>query len=156
VLLSHIPGGARELFAVGSAADKFAVFDFSPDPARTLTVWSGVIGGAFFSMASHGADQLMVQRYLCSRSLGQARAALVLSGVVVFVQFALFLLIGVGLYALYQHDPELWQPGGRTDEVFGAFIVRYLPPGLVGLVVAAVLAAAMSTLSSSLNSSANA
>ncbi|MCI0456286.1 MAG: sodium/solute symporter [Gemmataceae bacterium] len=156
LLLEHLPGGLGEFLAVGSEAGKFTVLDFRPDPTRTLTFWSGVIGGAFFSMASHGADQLMVQRYLCSRSLGQARTALVLSGVVVLVQFLLFLLIGVGLYCLHRHTPLPWAPGGRTDEVFGAFIVRYLPTGLIGLVVAAVLAAAMSTLSSSLNSSANA
>jgi Na+/proline symporter len=107
-------------------------------------------------MASHGADQIMVQRYLCARSLGQARAALVLSGFVVLAQFLLFLLIGVGLWALVGARLLELEPGTRSDEVFGAFIVRHLPTGVVGLVIAAVLAAAMSTLSSSLNSSASA
>ncbi len=107
-------------------------------------------------MASHGADQMMVQRYLCSRSLGEARAALVLSGFVVLAQFLLFLLIGVGLFVLYRHDLLALEPGTRNDEVFGVYIVTSLPSGMIGLVIAAVLAAAMSTLSSSLNSSANA
>jgi SSS family solute:Na+ symporter len=156
VLLGKLPGGLHEFLSVGEAAGKFHLLDFSPDPRQTYTFWTGLIGGAFFSMASHGADQIMVQRYLCSRSLRDARLALVLSGAVVLVQFLLFLLIGVGLYALYRHDTTLWRPGENTDTVFGAFIVRYLPAGLVGLVVAAVLAAAMSTLSSSLNSSASA
>src|SRR5262249_42113492 len=124
---------------------------------RPYTLWAGVIGGALFSMASHGADQLMVQRYLCARSLGQARTALVLSGVVVMLQFLLFLLIGVGLYALDAHGVlQLDLTEVKNDQVFGRFIVDHLPHGLVGLVIAAVLAAAMSTLSSSLNSSANA
>jgi Na+/proline symporter len=96
-----------------------------------------------------------VQRYLCARSLGQARLALVLSGVTVFVQFALFLLIGVGLFAVWHYHVPTGAPP-KPDEAFGLFIVKYLPTGVVGLVVAAVLAAAMSTLSSSLNSSANA
>src|SRR5262249_10090477 len=102
--------------------------------------------------------QLMVQRYLCARSLGQARVALVLSGVVVLFQFLLFLLIGVGLYVLYRQGAmgDLDLTRTRNDEVFSIFIARYLPSGGVGVVVAAVLAAAMSTLSASLNSSANA
>jgi solute:Na+ symporter, SSS family len=156
VLLHLLPGGLTEFVTAGSEAGKFTLLDFSPDPTRPYTFWAGVIGGAFFTMASHGADQIMVQRYLCSRSLGQARAALVLSGVVVLLQFLLFLLIGVGLYALHHSGVFQLEPGTRNDEVFGAFIVGFLPRGLVGLVVAAVLAAAMSTLSSSLNSSANA
>jgi Na+/proline symporter len=98
----------------------------------------------------------MVQRYLCARSVGQARAALILSGVVVFLQFLLFLFIGVGLYALVQTGGLPLDPGTKNDQVFGRFIVSALPQGVVGLVVAAVLAAAMSTLSSSLNSSASA
>jgi SSS family transporter len=154
IMLWLLPGGWDGFVAVGTEAGKFTLFDFSPDPAQPLTFWAGVIGGAFFTMGSHGADHLMVQRYLCSRSLGQARTALVLSGVVVLVQFLLFLLLGVGLYALWQTGILVLPDGIRNDEVFGAFIVTRLPMGLVGLVVAAVLAAAMSSLSSSLNSSA--
>ncbi len=156
LILAWLPGGAEQFVALGSAAGKFRVFDLSADATRPYSLWAGVIGGAFFSMASHGADQLMVQRYLCSRSLGQARAALVLSGVVVLVQFTLFLLIGVGLYALREAGVMSVPEGARNDAVFGLFIVRFLPTGLVGLVVAAVMAAAMSTLSGSLNSSATA
>lgn len=159
-ILFLIPGGLDTYWDVGNAAGKFQLINLSPDPAQELTLWTGLIGGAFFTMASHGADQLMVQRYLCSRSLGQARLALISSGFVVLVQFLLFLLIGVGLFVLLQEGqlplPEGFNPNRRTDQVFGIFIVDQLPVGLVGLVIAAVLAAAMSTLSSSLNSSANA
>src|SRR5262245_53127741 len=142
LILAWLPGGTEQFVALGSTAGKFRVFDFSADPTKPYSIWAGVIGGAFFSMASHGADQIMVQRYLCSRSLGQARAALVLSGVVVLVQFTLFLLIGVGLYVLREAGVLTGTEGARNDAVFGLFIVRFLPPGLVGLVVAAVLAAA--------------
>jgi len=107
-------------------------------------------------MASHGADQMMVQRYLCSRSLGQARAALVLSGVVVLLQFLLFLLLGVGLYVLAQAGLLHSDHPLTNDQVFGQFIVTSLPHGLVGVVIASVLAAAMSTLASSLSSAASA
>ena len=164
-ILQMLPGGWSELVSAGSAAGKFNLFDFDPkhafDPAHNFNFWAGLIGGAVFSMASHGADQLMVQRYLCARSLGHARAALILSGITVTIQFALFLLVGVGLWVLQDRglfafpdkpDGKAWLP----DEVFGLFIVTKLPTGIVGILVAAVLAAAMSTLSSSLNSSANA
>lgn len=162
-VLYLLPGGWGRFVEVGGAAGKFTLFDFAhtTEPAFPFNFWAGLIGGAVFSMASHGADQLMVQRYLCARSLGQARLALVLSGITVTVQFLLFLLVGVGLYALVHDgifalptraDGREWKP----DEMFGLFIVTQLPTGVVGILVAAVLAAAMSTLSSSLNSSANA
>jgi Na+/proline symporter len=141
---------------VGTEAGKFRLLNLDTNPAIPYTLWAGMIGGAFFSMASHGADQIMVQRYLCAKSLGHARAALVASGVVVLGQFLLFLLIGVGLFVLAQSGSWSLPEGIRNDQVFGRFIVEKLPTGLIGLVIAAVLAAAMSTLSSSLNSSASA
>jgi SSS family transporter len=154
-ILTQLGGGWGEFVAAGEAAGKFRVFDTTWDPTRAFNLWAGVIGGAVFSMASHGADQLMVQRYLCAKSLTQARLALVLSGFTIFAQFVLFLFVGIGLYAAAQAG--VFDPGGATkDEVFGLFIVTKLPVGVVGILVAAILAAAMSTLSSSLNSSANA
>jgi SSS family transporter len=156
VILSQVPGGWGTFSQTADDAGKFRVFDFALDPTRRYTFWAGLIGGSFFTMASHGADQIMVQRYLCSRSLREARTALVLSGLVVLLQFTLFLLIGVGLFLLARTGQMSVPAGTRNDEVFGYFMVHNLPAGLVGLVIAAVLAAAMSTLASSLNSSATA
>jgi Na+/proline symporter len=102
-------------------------------------------------MASHGVDQLIVQRLLASPSLADARRALVTSGVVVLGQFALFLVVGVGLFAFYRG-----QSFATADEIFPRFIVEQLPPVVTGLVVAGILAAAMSTVASSLNSLASA
>jgi solute:Na+ symporter, SSS family len=160
LLLQAIPGGWSEVTSVAAAGNKFRLFDFTFDLTRGYTFWAGVVGGAFLTTATHGTDQMMVQRYLCSRTTGQARTALLVSGVVVFAQFALFLLIGTMLYVYYtgHASAELAAitSGGRvqTDRVFPHFIVTHLPPGISGLVVAAIFAAAMSTLSSSLNSSA--
>jgi SSS family transporter len=155
-ILHILPGGVDEYVAVGQSADRFVWLDLSANPRLPYTLWAGLIGGAFFTMASHGADQMMVQRYLCSKSLTQARVALVLSGVVVLAQFLLFLLLGVGLFVL-MHQGIMEVPAGtRNDEVFGRFIVYFLPHGLVGLLIAAVLAASMGTLASSMNSSASA
>ncbi|HZI19201.1 MAG TPA: sodium:solute symporter [Pyrinomonadaceae bacterium] len=155
ILLADIPGGWGEVVAVGSQAGKFQLFDFTFDLARNYTFWAGIIGGAFLTTATHGTDQLMVQRYLSSKGPRQATLALLVSGVIVFAQFALFLLIGVMLFVYYQHFPVLpAEVAARADRVFPHFIVTELPRGLVGLVIAAIFAAAMSTLSSSLNSSA--
>ena len=160
ILLAGLPGGPREALAAADEAGKLVVFDFSWDPRRDYTFWSGVLGGAVFTASTHGTDQMFVQRYLCSRSLADARRALIASGIFVFFQFVLFLGIGVLLWSFYATaDPHALAPittGGavQPDRVLPLFLMTHLPPGLRGLVLAAVVAAAMSTLSSSLNSSA--
>jgi SSS family transporter len=159
ILLDKIPGGWSEVAQAGSAAGKFAWFDFTWDVTKNYTFWSGVIGGAFLTTATHGTDQLMVQRYLCSNSTRQARVALLTSGALIFFQFVLFLAIGAMLYVYYSGhatgEVAAFTTGGKlqTDRIFPHFIVTHLPAGVVGLVIAAIFAAAMSTLSSSLNSS---
>jgi SSS family transporter len=153
VLLGKIPGGWNEVMAVGTELNKFKLLDFTFEASRSYTFWAGVIGGAFLTTATHGTDQLMVQRYLCAKTPGQATLALLVSGVVVFAQFALFLFIGTMLFVFYQHTGPLpADVAARADRVFPHFIVTQLPVGVIGLVVAAIFAAAMSTLSSSLNS----
>ena len=160
VLIGQTPGGWTEIVEVGTAAGKFTWFDFSSGMTKSYTFWSGVIGGAFLTTATHGTDQLMVQRYLCSNSTRQARVALLTSGALIFVQFMLFLLIGAMLYVFYTGHASAeiasFTLNGRlqTDRIFPHFIVTHLPVGVVGLVMAAIFAAAMSTLASSLNSSA--
>ncbi|HEX6973982.1 MAG TPA: sodium:solute symporter, partial [Vicinamibacterales bacterium] len=160
ILLRDIPGGWAEVQAVAGPAGKFQLFDFTLGFTKSYTFWSGVIGGAFLTTATHGTDQLMVQRYFCASNEHQARKALLWSGAVVFLQFVLFLLIGTMLWVYYtQHatgEIASFMQDGRLqgDRIFPYYIVRHLPHGVVGLVLAAIFAAAMSTLSSSLNSSA--
>jgi SSS family transporter len=157
MILYQLPDGWGGFLAGGEAAGKFKMIDLRWDPTSDSVLWVGLIGGAVFSMASHGADQLMVQRYLCARSLAHARVALVLSGFTVFAQFLLFMGVGIGMFLLAGAGLFPEAAGAKlNDEVFGLFIVKRLPAGVVGVLVAAILAAAMSTLSSSLNSSANA
>ncbi len=155
LLVVRLPGGWGELVATGAAAGKFHWLDLSAALDTPYTLWAGLIGGMFLTFGSHGADQLMVQRYLCARSRGEAARALWTSGIVIVAQFAFFLLIGVGLFAFYSAFPPA-VPFDRPDRVFIRFIVEQLPHGVIGLVAGAVFAAAMSTLSSSLNSSATA
>jgi SSS family transporter len=155
VLVARLPGGWGQLVEAASAAGKLRAIDLHLTLADPYVLWAGLVGGMFLTFGSHGADQLMVQRYLCARSRRQAGRALWLSGLVVLVQFAFFLLIGVGLFVFYRVFPPA-VPFDRPDRVFVRFIVEELPAGIVGLVLGAVFAAAMSTLSSSLNSSATA
>lgn len=160
VLLGEIPGGWSGVVATAEPLDKFRVTDFTLSLSRSYTFWSGLIGGMFLTTATHGTDQMMVQRYLCARSIRDARVALLASGLVVLAQFTLFLGIGTMLFVFYTTvapaEMSAFTVSGQiaTDRVFPHFIVNHLPVGLVGLVLAAILAAAMSTLSSSLNSSA--
>jgi solute:Na+ symporter, SSS family len=159
ILLREIPGGWTAVRSVAGAAGKFRVFDFTLSLTQGYTFWSGVIGGAFLTTATHGTDQLMVQRYFCASGPQTARKALLWSGVLVFAQFVLFLMIGVMLFVFYTHhaqgDIAAFTRDGRvqSDRIFPFFIVQHLPVGIIGLVLAAIFAAAMSTLSSSLNSS---
>jgi Na+/proline symporter len=133
---------------MAGAAGKLRVFDPTLDWSEPYGLWAGLLGGVFITLGSHGVDQLMVQRYLAARGLAQARRALVASGAVVVAQFALFLVIGAGLWSFYQLHPPT-QPFERADRVFAHFILAELPVGLVGLLLGAIFAAAMT---SSLNS----
>jgi Na+/proline symporter len=146
VLAQTIPGGASAAIDIGSQFHKFRVLDFTLDFTRSYVFWSGVIGGCFLTMSTHGTDQYLVQRYLCTNSARKASLALLASGAVILVQFIGFLFIGVLLFAFYRPDLSSYM---RPDQVFPDFITRHLPTGLAGLVVAAIFAAAMS---SSLNS----
>lgn len=148
VLLGQgVDGGWSAILQRASEAAKLRVIDTALVIDRPHTLWAGLLGGGFLAMASHGADQLIVQRLLASASLRDARRALIGSGIAVMIQFGMFLMIGIGLWAFYS---------GRTfakpDDIFSTFIIESMPPGLTGLVVAAILAAAMSTVSGSINS----
>ena len=187
VLVMAIKGGWPQAIALGEQYHKFNFIDFGIRPTtyaftapftnrafnftlpidltKTYTFWAGLLGGCFLTMSTHGTDQYLVQRYLCTDKPRRAAAALLSSGAVVFAQFVGFLFIGVLLFAFYgpHTDPgyATLGPGVATlpiggtfqvvggDRVFPDFITKFMPSGLSGLVVAAIFAAA---LSSSLNS----
>ncbi|MEN8376844.1 MAG: sodium:solute symporter [Gemmatimonadota bacterium] len=146
LLVRAVPGGWEGIVAAGRDAGRFRILHVAGGPADARWVVTGLVGGAFLSLASHGVDHLIVQRLLAARGLAAARRAVVASGFLVFAQFALFLTVGVGLFAYYGG-----RPFATNDEVLTAFVIERFPPGLAGLIVAALLAAAMSTVSSSLN-----
>lgn len=150
MLVHLVPGGWTAIVDDARASGKLQFVSSSWDVTVPFTFWAGLVGGCFLTMASHGTDQLLVQRLLTCRNLGESQRALIVSGFVVFAQFVLFLAIGVMLHAYYASQPLPVM--ASTDEIFPAFIVRSLPHGVAGLVIAAIFAAAMSNLSGSLNS----
>ena len=150
-ILHLVPGGWQTIQSVAGHADKFRMIDISWNLTSNYTLWSGVIGGAFLTTASHGTDQLIVQRLLSARSQRESQTALLSSGVAIFFQFALFLLIGAMLFVYYRVFPPA-QAFTRTDTIFPTFVVTRMPHGISGLLISAILAAAMSNLSAALNS----
>src|SRR6266849_5819392 len=148
-ILHLVPGGWPAIHHLAENTGKLRVFDFTLDLWKPYTFWAGLVGGTFFTLASHGTDQLIVQRLLAARNQRQSVAALVSSGIAILLQFALFLLIGVMLFAFY-HVPSA--SFGKADRIYPTFIVSQMPHGISGLLIAAILAAAMSNLSAALNS----
>jgi solute:Na+ symporter, SSS family len=150
VTIMHlVPGGWAAIHAAAAAAGKFQIFDFRTSLWIPYTFWAGVIGGTIFTTASHGTDQLIVQRLLAARGQKQSVTALISSGLAVLFQFALFLTVGVTLWAFYRVPSATF---GRPDRIYPTFIVTHMPHGISGLLIAAILAAAMSNLSAALNS----
>ena len=148
-ILHFVPGGWSHVQQIAAAGHKFQAIDLSPDIWKPYTFWAGIIGGAFLTTASHGTDQLIVQRLLAARNQRQSVIALLSSGAAILVQFALFLILGVMLFAYYGLPSSAF---GRADRIYPTFIVNRMPHGISGLLIAAILAAAMSNLSAALNS----
>jgi SSS family solute:Na+ symporter len=148
-ILHLVPGGWAAIHTAAANAGKFQLLDFRTNASIAYTFWAGIIGGTFFTVASHGTDQLIVQRLLAARGRKQSSAAIISSGVAVFFQFALFLTVGIMLWAYYRTPSASF---GRADRIYPTFIVTHMPHGISGLLIAAILAAAMSNLSAALNS----
>lgn len=149
VILHLVPGGWAHVHEIAVVHGKLRVFDFTPSFWQPYTFWAAFIFGTFFITASHGTDQLIVQRLLAARNQRQSVAALLASGAAIFFQFGLFLFVGIMLFAYYMLPSSHF---GRADRIYPTFIVNQMPHGISGLLVAAILAAAMSNLSAALNS----
>lgn len=151
-LLNLIPGGWGTVVSSASASGKFSILNlgfekgFSGFFSQPYTLIGGLIGGAFLSMASHGTDQLVVQRLLATKNLKDGQKAVIGSGVIVIFQFVIFLLVGVMLYAYYGVLDV------KSDTIFPKFIIEVLPHGVIGFIIAGLLAAALSTLGGSISS----
>ncbi len=157
LLFGKLPVSIPEAFSSLSEAGKFTLFNWGFDLswsaflADPYVFWVALFGGAVFSIASHGTDQLIVQRLLATGNLRSSQKALIWSGIVASLQFGLFLFIGLILYDFYAGASPSEIGLATTDEIFARFIVDHMPVGVAGLIVASLFAAAMSSLSSSLN-----
>ena len=121
-ILHLVPGGWGSVQAIADGLHKFRVFDATiaaqwpfVNFAKPYTLWAGIIGGAFLTTASHGTDQLIVQRLLAARNQRQSALALLSSGAAVFFQFGLFLFVGVMLFAYYRVPSTAF---GRADRIY--------------------------------------
>lgn len=152
LLINLIPGGLNQIISVVTELKKIEIFNLGISDSlssffsKPYTLVAGIIGGAFLSMASHGTDQLIVQRLLATKNLKNAQKAIIGSGVIIIFQFAIFLLVGVLLFAYYG------KLNMRSDEIFPYFIIHVIPTGLKGLIIAGLFAAALSTLAGSISS----
>jgi SSS family solute:Na+ symporter len=160
IMLHHLPNGWSDVVqsATAGGMNKFEIFNLHVGKNLTeflsspYTLLGGLLGGTFLTMASHGTDQLLVQRLLACRTRRDSQRALMLDATVIVLQFWFFLLLGLCLFAFY-HGASLRQLGlNSSDEIFPKFIVENLPVGLAGLVIAGVFASAMGSLSSSISS----
>lgn len=145
---SALPGGVLGAFEKAAAAGKLTFVNAAFDVHEPFTIWAGVVGGMFLTIATHGTDHYLVQRFLVAKSQRDAQIGLVLSGFLVFAQFALFLSLGILLWAFYEG-----RKFARGDEILPTFVGNELPGVFTGLILAAIVAAA---LSPSLNSMASA
>jgi len=158
IMIVDLPNGVSGAMVTAADVGKLHLLDFGfGQPfaefiTQPYTFFTALIGGAIFSIASHGTDQLIVQRLLTTQNVNDSKRALIWSGVVVALQFGLFLFIGLLLYSFYDAQSAQQLGLATTDEIFAKFIVEQLPVGLSGLIIASLFAAAMSSLSSSLNS----
>ena len=151
-LLNLIPGGWGTVVSTASASGKLSILNLGFDKgfsgffSQPYTLIGGLLGGAFLSMASHGTDQLIVQRLLATKSLKDGQKAIIGSGVIVIIQFVIFLIVGVMLYTYYGAMDV------KSDTIFPKFIIEVLPPGVIGIIIAGLFAAALSTLAGSVSS----
>ncbi len=151
-ILNLVPNGFQSVIEAADKANKFnflnlgfqgGIKNFFSQP---YTLLGGILGGMFLSMASHGTDQLIVQRLFATRNLKDGQKAVIGSGIIIVFQFAVFLILGVMLYAYYG------ALNVKSDEIFPMFIINVLPQGVTGIIIAGLFAAAMSTLAASMSS----
>ena len=148
-ILHLVPGGWSAIHAAAASAGKLQVFDFSPKLSMPYTFWAGLIGGAAFTTASHGTDQLLVQRLLAARGQKQSAMALIAKRYCGFFSIRSVSPCRRNAVGLLPRPSANF---GTPDRIYPTFIVREVPHGISGLLIAAILAAAMSNLSAALNS----
>jgi SSS family solute:Na+ symporter len=149
-----VPGGIPEVFRIADEQAKLRLIDLSLDPKKIYTLWVALFGAVFFQLAQNAVDQVSTQRLLCCRSLKDARKALAWAGAG-NVTTLILAAATLGVIAYYQRMPpgaeDLAMLAKQPDQIFPFFVVRELPVGISGLIVAAFFAAGITTLDSALS-----
>ncbi len=153
LMLGNMEGGLGQLIQLGIDQHKFEIFNMAFD-LRQPTFWVVLLGGFFSYLITYGTDQTMVQRYLSTADVAAAQRSIWTNAILALPAIVLFFFIGTLLYGFYQQYPHELPPGMAPDAVFASFIIRELPMGMAGVLIAAIFAAAMSSISSSINSAA--
>lgn len=155
---SLVDGGLPEVLSKAASGGKLHWFNSAFTLHEPFNIWMGVIGGTVMVMSSHGAEQLIVQRVLACKNVADGRKALILSAVMVFPLFLVFLFVGAMLWVFYQTHPfgvpiPETRPGIKANDfVFPIFMLTEVPHVLRGFLIVAILSAAMSSVSSALTS----
>jgi transporter, SSS family len=153
ILTFNMPEGPGQLFEIASASDKFSLGSFGASLTEP-TFWVVLIYGLFVNMQNYGIDQNYVQRYMTTKTTGEAVKSTLFGGLLYVPVSLIFVYIGTALYSYYTAQPGLLPLDLPSDQVFPYFIVHGLPTGITGLVVASLFSAGMSTVATSINSSA--
>jgi len=153
---SLVDGGWSGALAKAASAGKLTWLNTHFSFSAPVNLWMGVIGGTVMVLSSHGAEQLIVQRVLACKDVASGRKALVLSAVVIFPLFLIFLLVGTMLWVFYQSHPfqiplPETRPGIKANDfIFPIFMMTEVPHILKGFLIVAILSAAMSSISSAI------
>ena len=150
-IVAEIPGGAAQIWEVGSGSGRTDLFDFRASPFIEVTIWWIILNTMTQRLYSEGLDQVSVQRYLSARSVSDSRRAVLLNVLFDFPLMTTFSLIGLGLFVFYRAFPDAQLPE-NPDQVFPFFVATRLPAGMSGLFFAALLAATQSSVDSGINS----
>ncbi|MFT4665683.1 MAG: SSS family solute:Na+ symporter [Polaribacter sp.] len=147
VLLKNMPESLGETLSSLKTQGKINPIDWSTDFSKTTTVWAGIFAMTIYHVTVYGANQMMMQRTLGAKNMGDAKKSLALMGFAAFFIYFLFIFIGVLFYQYYD---------GRTFDNDNTIMLEFAEKegfnGFIGIIAAAVLAASMSSLSSALNS----
>jgi len=147
LLVGELPDGFLGTLQTLKEQGKTNPFNFSTDPSKVATIWTGIVAMSIYHVVVYGVNQMMVQRTLTAKSIGDAKKAYILMGYLAFFIFVLFFGIGLLFYSYY---------AGQVFENENLIVLDFVAtmgfPGLMGIVTAAIVAAAMSSLDSSLNS----
>ncbi|XP_072340947.1 sodium-coupled monocarboxylate transporter 1-like isoform X1 [Scyliorhinus torazame] len=149
-----LEGGINNVLNTAYHGGRLNFWNFDPNPFQRHTFWTIVIGGTFTWTGIYGINQAQVQRYISCKTRTQAKVALYLNLIGLWIILVCTVLSGLSMYSLY-HDCDPWTSGKvqAPDQLMPYMVMDILGgyPGLPGLFVACAYSGTLSTVSSSIN-----